>query len=318
MTTLIKTPEEEEGEEEDLFTRGVSNLWTKVNHIALVVSDVGRSLQFYTDVVGMRQILRPNFDRHGAWLTAGNVDIHLIKGRPAVHSDDDLIVSHVAIEVDKMDELRVRLAKLGTQSRKNISVPNPEENNKAVDQAFVRDPDGYYIEFCNCAGLDEYLHQTPVGEKTWNLGKAHAVASASKLIRRMADDSRRMIEKKKEIYQKKLEHGQLDLSVDYEEDSDDGECEVDPVKLGNLVQRRKVYGDITQNTRDTNELETLLKRYKNDVPRVIRHLEERVWRKGTHTYIPPAFYDRDGTFYQPPSFEMKLSSLANTDSHRDQ
>lgn len=93
---------------------------------------------------------------------------------------------------------------------------------------------------------------------------------------------------------------------------------MDPVKLGNLVQRRKVYGDITQNTRDTNELETLLKRYKNDVPRVIRHLEERVWRKGTHTYIPPAFYDRDGTFYQPPSFEMKLSSLANTDSHRDQ
>ena len=24
------------------------------------------------------------------------------------------------------------------------------------------------------------------------------------------------------------------------------------------------------------------------------------------TYIPPAFYDRDGKFYQPPSFEMPV------------
>ena len=43
--------------------KGVSNLWSSVNHIAIVVSDVGRSLQFYTEVVGMKQILRPDFDR---------------------------------------------------------------------------------------------------------------------------------------------------------------------------------------------------------------------------------------------------------------
>ena len=34
-----------------------------VGHIAIVVSDVGASLSFYTDVVGMKQIMRPNFDR---------------------------------------------------------------------------------------------------------------------------------------------------------------------------------------------------------------------------------------------------------------
>ena len=33
-------------------------------------------------------------------------------------------------------------------------------------------------------------------------------------------------------------------------------------------------------------------------------LEEWVLKKGTRTYTPPAFYDRDGTFLQPPSFEM--------------
>ena len=46
------------------FHRGVSDLWTNVNHIAIVVSNVGTSLSFYTDVIGMKQILRPDFDRY--------------------------------------------------------------------------------------------------------------------------------------------------------------------------------------------------------------------------------------------------------------
>ncbi len=43
--------------------RGIANLWSSVSHIAIVVCDVGRSLSFYTDVVGMKQVLRPDFDR---------------------------------------------------------------------------------------------------------------------------------------------------------------------------------------------------------------------------------------------------------------
>ena len=56
-----------------------------------------------------------------------NVDLHLIKGRPAVHDDDDLIVGHIAIQIagDKMVELRERLTKMGVKFRKNVSVPNP-------------------------------------------------------------------------------------------------------------------------------------------------------------------------------------------------
>ena len=49
---------------EDENVRGVSDLWSNVNHIALVVSDVGTSLSFYTDVVGFQQVMRPNFDRY--------------------------------------------------------------------------------------------------------------------------------------------------------------------------------------------------------------------------------------------------------------
>ena len=57
----------------------------------------------------------------------GNIDLHLIKGRPAVHSDDDLIVSHIAITVDneRMSELHQRLQNMEIKFRTNVSVPNP-------------------------------------------------------------------------------------------------------------------------------------------------------------------------------------------------
>ena len=59
----------------------------KANHIALTVSDIGRSLYFYSDILGLQQIKRPNFDRHGAWLTMGNIELHLILGQPIVPSE---------------------------------------------------------------------------------------------------------------------------------------------------------------------------------------------------------------------------------------
>ena len=73
----------------------------------------------------------PLFVRHGAWLTMNNVDLHLIKGRPAVHADDDLIVGHIAITVsgEKMNHLRERLTSMGVKFRKNVSVPNPTITN---------------------------------------------------------------------------------------------------------------------------------------------------------------------------------------------
>ena len=46
------------------IVRGVNDLWKCANHIAICVSDVGASLSFYTDVIGMKQIMRPNFDRY--------------------------------------------------------------------------------------------------------------------------------------------------------------------------------------------------------------------------------------------------------------
>lgn len=132
------------------------------------------------------------FSRHGAWLTFGNVDLHLIKGRPAVHSDDDLIVSHIAITVSDMDTIREKLKSLGCPYRTNISVPNPSDTDTGrVEQAFVRDPDGYYIEFCNCEKLEKFLQsQMTEHEKKWDLSTTTSVMTLSPRLRRFADNAK--------------------------------------------------------------------------------------------------------------------------------
>lgn len=51
----------------------------KADHVALLIKNVERSCQFYTQVLGMQEISRPkSFDFPGAWLTRRDFQIHLI------------------------------------------------------------------------------------------------------------------------------------------------------------------------------------------------------------------------------------------------
>ena len=84
--------------------RGLGELIYKANHITLTVSDVGKSLAFYRDVLGLQQIRRPNLEKHGAWLTMGNLELHLVEGKPVVPSGNDLIVSHISLETYDIDK----------------------------------------------------------------------------------------------------------------------------------------------------------------------------------------------------------------------
>ena len=96
----------------------------------------------------------------------------------------------------------------------------------------------------------------------------------------------------------------------------DKKMEADPIKLGNLIKRRKIYGDITQNVTE-DELAKLLRYFNNHVPSLIAALEEKVLLKGSRTFIPPAFFGRDGIFVQPPSFEMAVSDVDKIQDHQN-
>jgi len=255
---------------------GVSDLWNSVNHIAIVVSDVGRSCAFYGGTLGMQQVMRPDFDRHGAWFTLGNIDLHLIKGRPAVHPDADLIVGHIALNIGKeedMERLIARLKTLRVAYRENVSVPNPDSNIGRVKQAFVRDPDGYYLEFCSCDGLHEYLDSRMEAQsRTLDVEKINMAIYLRQFLKSWATNAKQGVT-------------------------------VDETKLNNLLARQKVFGDITQSASPL-QLEELLRIYNNDIPTVIMALKDIVAKQGAKNFIPPAFFERDGTFIQPPAFKL--------------
>lgn len=48
-------------------------------------------------------------------------------------------------------------------------------------QAFVRDPDGYYIEFCNCEELDNFLHR----KQSENVSRVSSLISVQKYGNRL-------------------------------------------------------------------------------------------------------------------------------------
>eukprot|EP00438_Fugacium_kawagutii_P023520 Skav207253 [mRNA] locus=scaffold2560:43425:43906:+ [translate_table: standard] len=91
----------------------------------------------------------------------GNLELHLIKGVPNAPTGRDLIVSHMALDTDYPEKVLEKLLEFDVPFRQNISVPDPKkarenlveafENSEGkITQYFVRDPDGYYLELCNC------------------------------------------------------------------------------------------------------------------------------------------------------------------------
>jgi glyoxylase I family protein len=49
-----------------------------LHHVAVPVSDLARAKEFYTNLLGLKEIARPNFPFGGAWYQVGDRQLHLI------------------------------------------------------------------------------------------------------------------------------------------------------------------------------------------------------------------------------------------------
>jgi catechol 2,3-dioxygenase-like lactoylglutathione lyase family enzyme len=114
---------------------------TSVNHIAFIVSDVGKATDFCADVLGLQQVRRPDFDRHGAWFTGGNLEIHLILGNPL--APDRSIEGPDANSVSfKVEDLALAKDVLAKKYAADKSIMLEVESSAC----YVRDPDGYVFK----------------------------------------------------------------------------------------------------------------------------------------------------------------------------
>jgi glyoxylase I family protein len=113
-----------------------------MSHVSFPVRDLPASLAFYRDVLGFAEIPRPEFGIPGAWLRAGDAEVHLIAGvdglalgepppvlNPAAH--------HVAFRIDDYGATAARLRAHGLQ----VLEAGPSQG-----QMWVQDPDGHVIE----------------------------------------------------------------------------------------------------------------------------------------------------------------------------
>jgi glyoxylase I family protein len=113
-----------------------------LHHVSVNVPDVASALQFYTEVLGLTQRAdRPDFGFGGAWLNAGDQQVHLIEAP----TPPDL-GQHLALAVAEIDSIVAELRDAGVQVSEPVLVA------KGL-QAFLHDPCGNTVELYQPASV---------------------------------------------------------------------------------------------------------------------------------------------------------------------
>lgn len=115
---------------------------TALHHISLVTRSAPASIAFYRDVLGFREVKRPNFDFPGAWLYNYGVQVHIIENpsqAPAAGGQIDSRANHHAFAVADVEPVKRQLAEWKIEFREQV-------NAGGIRQIFFHDPDGHHIE----------------------------------------------------------------------------------------------------------------------------------------------------------------------------
>ena len=87
-----------------------------------ITKRVEASRDFYRDVLGFREVARPNFDFPGAWLYNYGIMIHLIYNEAAGDPDGEIEArdDHLALHCDDLARAERLLQEHGVEYRKNV------------------------------------------------------------------------------------------------------------------------------------------------------------------------------------------------------
>jgi len=106
-----------------------------LHHVSINVDDVPAARDFYIRVLGLTERAdRPAFSFDGAWLDAGNQQVHLIEA-----DVPPSMGQHFALVVTNLDAAVAELRGLGV----DVTDPVPVGSGR---QAFVADPAGNRVE----------------------------------------------------------------------------------------------------------------------------------------------------------------------------
>ncbi len=115
-----------------------------LNHITIAVSDLDRSLEFYTEFVGMKAVVR--WDT-GAYLTLGDVWFCLSCDQVQPAQD----YSHLAFSIATADFCPF------AQKLKDAGIVEWKQNSSEGSSLYFLDPDGHKLE-AHCGDLQSRLN----------------------------------------------------------------------------------------------------------------------------------------------------------------
>lgn len=127
------------------FAQHTSGIQAKINHIAISVTDLPESEQFYRDVVGLEQIEEPFKDGLHAWFDLGGAEFHIIESAEERKTRDRN--NHLCFSVSDMAAFIKNITSRGLEY--TDAAGNPGEINirpDGIQQIYFTDPDGYWIE----------------------------------------------------------------------------------------------------------------------------------------------------------------------------
>ena len=118
-----------------------------IAHWALKVSDLERSLVFYRDTLGFREMMRLHHDNGDVWLVYLRITdaqfVELFPGGEGTRAPgrDVTAINHICLEVDSVDTAAGHLRKIGVKL-----TAEPKLGLDGNRQAWFEDPDGNRIE----------------------------------------------------------------------------------------------------------------------------------------------------------------------------
>ena len=110
------------------------------HHAAVRVTDVPRAREFYVNVLGFKELPRPDVPTPGAWLGLGEVQVHLVNGPVSNGADPSMATRpHIAIVMDDFQSVSAELDRHGIKHKVIMG-------SVAGSIVALNDPDGNAIE----------------------------------------------------------------------------------------------------------------------------------------------------------------------------
>lgn len=122
---------------------------TGLFHVAIKTNDLEATVHFYTQILDLRQVRRPDFEYPGAWLAcptpAGEAIIHVYAGGAALGSEGkaplgSAAIDHISLTATGFHQFRQKFQHANLEWREFV-VPGTK-----LWQLFVYDPNGVQLE----------------------------------------------------------------------------------------------------------------------------------------------------------------------------